>query len=185
MHFSKIKVLIIFFLACVILQHQCVTIEIQPDELEQIGEILIQAYMQHPTTSIVTQRRGTALISMAKTATRGLLQLLGILFTLVGANILTSKLEHQINLTPNHQIVKQDDVKVNIDETMQTAPLKQCNQNDYGCDDNLCWRTCDTSNGNSTCYTSPNSKEKIIHRCIFSKECSPCWECMTLCESFP
>lgn len=185
------KIFIVILLTSSIWQqdvHGLVTIQIEPENLQQIGKVLMQAYMQQQPIVLgpsSTTARGVQITAEAKKIARGVFQLFGIMITLVGANLLTTKLEQFV-------VVNQQEfsAKNNITSTMLHSDICEY---DYGCDQNMCWRSCDVSTDanheklsaeNTTqqlCYTSPNKLE--FKFCIYSHECSPCWDCLRSCEA--
>lgn len=190
MHCNKVKLICAIVLVSILLieTNECVTIEIQPDELEQIGEILIQSYMQLPsTTTATTTTRSistgrSTVVMLVKAMSRGLLHAGGIMLTLVGASLLTTKLEPFLT---NRM------VEINVANIVTTTPTntpQQICENDFGCDGNICWRTCESSEHKENegikpwCFTSPNPNETDHHRCIFAQQCSPCWTCISPCK---
>lgn len=147
-----------------------VTIQIEPEDIQNIGDILMQ-FQQHRLV-INPQSRYVQIIPLCKSFSRAILQMMGIMLTLVGANVLTSKLE-------SFTIVPQ---VTNITTLHKIRPSQLC-PHEFGCDGNLCWRTCDGEKmiGQSWCYTSKKN-ETEFQKCNFSHECSPCWDCLTSCE---
>lgn len=184
---SKMKLFIVILLTSSIWQQHAygfITIQIEPENLQQIGEVIMQAYMQQQPIVLQTPTTRCAHISSAaKKISRGIIQLLGIMMTLVGANLLTTKLESFV-------VVNQPEFSAKNITTPTIIQSDKCHEYDYGCDDNLCWRTCDVSadyeksveNINQPwCYTSPNESE--FQPCNFSYECSPCWNCLSPCKT--
>lgn len=92
----KLSILNLFcLLSAFLLVSKCasgqITIQIEPDDLENFSEILINHLYQHQ----VPQMR-TSWIGIIKTVSKSVLQLFGVMITLVGANLLTSKLDPYI-----------------------------------------------------------------------------------------
>lgn len=157
-----------------------ITIDMEPDELQRMGEILVETYVQQQ----LTHRVSSVILSHGKKFVYGIMQLIGLLLTLVGANITTTRLEHYILPTPNV-------VNISASDNVPTfEPSKIC-ERDFGCDQNVCWRTCgeklgDSEENKAWCYTSPKTNEKkFFHQCSYSYECSPCWDCLGPCSAPP
>lgn len=183
-HFSKMKVsIIIILLLSTFLIHSngYITIEIEPDDLHRISEILQTHIHQQHHQSLTRSPLRRAIVPLLKTVSSGIVQLFGIMLTLVGANLLTSKLEPVVVM---HQTEKLDDINI----TKPSILLEKC-EHEYGCDQNICWRTCideksqeKENNGQSWCFTTANQSEPLLQTCEFAYECSPCWECLGSCN---
>lgn len=175
MFISKGNLIIVLILSAILRQHHqtyaSITIQIEPDEFQYIGDILMQTYMQQQPKTLSTI--GIKIKSFSKAAFRGTLQMIGIMMTLVGANLLTTKLE---------PFVRQSELSAK--NITAINPSEMCKY-DYGCDDNLCWRTCDGAEENSLswCYTTLKQKEPEFQSCKYSHECSPCWACLSDCKA--
>lgn len=174
-----LTVFVLLFLTSSSLYHVSghIIIHIEPADLHQIGEILVQHMQEQQEHSIIPRSRSSRSVAFIKIS-QSVFQLVGILLTLVGANLLTAKLEPFVV----HQI--------NINKPTITPP-EMCN-NDFGCDSNMCWRTCNVVDNvsneqkkditQSWCYTTSKANYSNYHSCIFSSECSPCWSCVGSCK---
>lgn len=79
--------IILFF----VYAHAHIVIDIEPEELQRIGEILVESYLQNQQ-----QQQLSNAVSWCKKITNGVIQLLGIMFTLVSANLLTTFFEPSV-----------------------------------------------------------------------------------------
>lgn len=78
-----IKIVIIFFTLCLIIQVQAsITIDIEPDDLQQLGEILVQSYLERGIHRVAPVNRNVFACSKVSIA---IVQFVGLMFTLVGA----------------------------------------------------------------------------------------------------
>lgn len=182
--FGKVYIFIVLFSRLCIHTQAHILIDIEPEELQRIGEILVESYLEQNLTleSLTT----TAIaISRFKKLSFSFVQMFGIMMTLVGANLLTTQLDRILN-TPIPVSAVENILKNSTDIHKQT---ENC-ENDFGCNKNLCWRTCKTNSTLSQhqqneqqawCYTTSNSKLNKTHQCIHPQECSPCWECISKC----
>lgn len=182
MRISKLlNIVIVINVMCLL---SCATssilIDMEPEEIQRLGQILVQAYIK--------QEASTTAMSKMKRVTTNVLKLSALMFTLVGANILTTKFE---------LLIFRSGVQMNT-STHVLPPINitqpdLCVDNDYGCDDNMCWRTCkefidsdsehvDSEKDIAWCFTTPNRKEKHYHHCVYTHECSPCWSCLGSCH---
>lgn len=171
MNISKI---IIFLLALILIQTSAhILIEIDPEDFEQVSDffeniIINNRIQQHPINS------KRSLMRIVKKTASGLIQMLCVMITLVASNILTTKIS-ELN---TQQAYENEFFERNV--TNNTI-LKKCNQNDFGCNRNLCWRTCDVENDERTkkwCYTTANAINRKFQNCSHSFDCSPCWDCL-------
>lgn len=170
---TKFLFIIIYITIC----NGHITIDMEPDDLQRMGEILVETYVRQQ----LTHRSATSVIlSHGKKFVCGTLQLIGLLLTLVGANIATTRLEHFI--MPTSSVVN-----ISASVNVPTFEPSEICKRDFGCDQNVCWRTCGVSEENkSWCYTSPKSNgKKNFHQCAYSYECSPCWDCLGPCSAPP
>lgn len=154
-----------------------ISIEMDPEDLDQISDFF-QAFIthqqQHQYQSIMNFSIRYRITPFLKKTACGFIQLIGVMLTLVGANLLTSKLDSVEPLQPTEMNVRNNNSQM-------------CNI-DYGCNQNLCWRTCYTSlhekiNSQLWCYTSPKHNAREFQRCIYSSDCSPRWECLESCHT--
>lgn len=178
------KLFIIILLTSTLFQRPTychVTIQIEPDDLQRFADILMQIgeTQQHQTLFINrATSRSACILSSLKGLSRGVFQMVGILLTLVGANLLTTKLEPFVGVKTQAQFT-------NITASKMMQP-KICHH-DYGCDENLCWRSCggtpeEEERQMSWCYTTSSKSDKTgYQKCTFSYECSPCWDCLSQC----
>lgn len=148
-----------------------IVIDIEPEELQRVAEILVQNYVDHNLGPIPTSTTKNILPLVIKFALHAM-QLIGITITLVSANLITSMFE-----STSESIIPD-----NITTTFK--PSEMCNR-DFGCERNVCWRECGAANGknNSWCYTTQRPELYEYQQCLHSYECSPCWECLGPCHS--
>lgn len=179
-----------------------IIIDMENEDLHRMGEILVESYFQHQLMGHRPNQMASRsiILSQIKKITFNGVQLFGIMMTLVGANLLTSYFEPIINIHSTNSVSV-----INTTTTSMSSatinPTKLCAY-DYGCDKNVCWRTCsEYSSGyidhhnkvheekmgeetaQSWCFTTSKPKEQQFHPCEFSYECSPCWSCLGPCHS--
>lgn len=90
-------------------------------------------------------------------------QMLGIMLTLVGANLLTARLTPVVPLNSQQQ-----DESINLQHIEvfdKNNSVEICNSNDFGCNRWLCWRTCVVHENNeqgydSWCFAAPEKEQK-------------------------
>lgn len=178
MYFSKFFIIILSLCVFVNQASASISIDIEPEDLQRIGEIVVGNYLRGDTIVRPRTMINTIILS-CKHFSMNIAQLIGIMLSLVGANLLTTKLEPFT--IPNTQTVMYKNTTL--------TPSQIC-KSDFGCDRNLCWRTCDTKfdedeqqNAQSWCFTSPKPTNNKFQECKNSNECSPCWDCLGLCHS--
>lgn len=81
----------------------------------------------------------TTAFSRIKKLSFSFLQMFGIMITLVGAKLLTTQFDRLLN-TPLENILK--------NSTINHTQTENC-EDDFGCNRNLCWRTCKINSTNS------------------------------------
>lgn len=172
----KVSLVIIFFLiASAILSYSNghITIEIEPNDVHQLSDILQTFIENHHVPTRQRSSLKCVIYHSIKTLSSGIIQLIGIMLSLVGANLLTMKLEHSTN-------------SVNQIKSPTSMFNEEC-KHDFGCTGNICWRTCGDINNPSEeaaqkiCFTSSQPNITNIQRCTYAYECSPCWSCSTPC----
>lgn len=177
--FSILRVSLIFILFSI--THAHLVIDIEPEEMQRIAEILVENYLANNLTPQTAVARNTVL-SHIKKISFGIIQLFGITISLVSANLLTSLFEPTIVTPPE---INSNSVNITNHETME-----MCNR-DFGCSENVCWRSCDAGSTNqiqnknnqkSYCYTTPKPESHKYQQCIYAHDCSPCWECLGSCH---
>lgn len=182
MYILKTKVVLISILlttVCVC-SNASIVIDMEPDELR---EFLQEQISGRAVTSITPRIQSSSVVKHVKKMVSSMIQMVGIMLTLVGANLLT-------HLFDNSLIINQHCVDNNVTNFLPSkAPSQQC-EYDFGCDRNMCWRTCNAgsvvreeSNSQSWCYTTSTHESHNYQQCLYSHDCSPCWECLGACHS--
>lgn len=168
------------------------TIDITADDAERIGEIVSESLTN---LGVIQPFSPAAIICKhAKKVAVTLLQMTGLMITLVGANILTSIFDPNIIIHSEADIVQVNPPK--FEEIDYSVESEKCGDS-YGCDNNKCWASCNATVFihnfeektirpklvKSWCYTSPNPAiNKNFKQCNHGKECSSCWSCLGACN---
>lgn len=125
MFVSKMSIIVLFLCALQTKAH--ITIDIESDQLQKLGEILVETYLDHhllhrprTTTSVFVSNLRKIGVSM--------IQMIGIMFTVVGANLLSIKFE---------PFTKEVNFNENLVNKTILLPCEIC-KNDFGCDRNIC-----------------------------------------------
>lgn len=144
------KIFILLVLSSIFYAKAHFTIEIEPTELQSIGQVLVESYFHHN----LIQRQPTVVnnvFSQIKKFSLSTLQLLGITASFIGANILTPLLQEKFQFALTTTVANTTQHTNNTND-----PSKIC-QHDFGCDRNICWRSCRKSEKEndrfSWCYT--------------------------------
>lgn len=150
-----------------------ISINIDPEDLDHALD-LITINNQQPITS---NRKFHTIKIIIKKAIFGIIQLVGVMFSLVGAHIIS------LNFMPNVPNVpmQQPEIFFPIVQNETNKYKEMCNI-DYGCNKNICWRSCNLNidGKKSWCYASPTQRE--IQYCNHAQDCSVCWDCIEPCH---
>lgn len=148
-----------------------ISIDIDSAELQQLGEMFVQSYIEQ--SIILSTRLRPRCLKIIK----HIAQIGGIMVSLVGANLITSAL--QPFAMPN-SVEPSQTSHIPI-RSEQSIPTKLCDQQ-FGCHRNLCWKGCGNSN-TSWCFATPKNEIKKLHACEAAYDCSPCWKCIGVCHT--
>lgn len=148
-----------------------IVIDLDEEELQQIAAILVENYIE---TNFV-RKENVNVYKYMKKAVTNLSQFAGIMFSLVGANILTKIYERE------HAVVTQFTDNENKLNTKIIDEINILCNHIFGCDDGHCWRTCSEKgvSNKAICETKPIFKAK----CSSADDCDQCGECTTDCKS--
>lgn len=183
----KVQILLLILFINTILLPQSkafISINIDPDDLDQVTDFIHTIAINDHPQSIISNRKRSVFISVMKKTLFGTIQLVGVTFSLVGANLLSMHFVPAAPVLQNQQherpeIVLPNQTKIdNIGNKYQ----EMC-QIDYGCNKNLCWRTCNSttvSGKKMWCYSSPTPRQ--FQNCANSNDCSLCWDCIEACH---
>lgn len=174
----KILPVLVIFFTFVLNAETTLSIDWNPEELQSIGEVLVESYLHHN----LIQRRPTVLRTIWGLIIKfslGITQMICMTVSLIAANI----------FTPFFQTTSQaKNIGFNSFAQMHQnysnfSPSQKC-QHDFGCDQNICWRSCgnDVKTRKSWCYTAPNANSRKITHCNNPHDCSPCWNCIGVCH---
>lgn len=181
----KITIIFVFITAfCCSNIFANIVINIDPDELQNIAEILVQSYIDNNIARPRPSQQETLFVHFKK-FTLYTLQMVGITTSLVSANLITLMFES----TPTSSIPQQQYSPVNVTKTTTTKTTAQptpttnmCSNHDFGCEENICWRTCGVGTGNKTTWCYTKARAGSYQHCVHSHDCSPCLECLGPCR---
>lgn len=173
------KKILIFFIICLfVYTHSHISIDMDANELQSLGEVLVESYFHHNLIQRRVSLPRTILSSIPKVIIC-VLQCTAVTGSLIAANIFTPWF--QTMLTPNAYDIKSYEQYNNS----TILPSKIC-PHDFGCDRNVCWRSCiingKESNVKSWCYTRLNATSNEYAECVHPHDCSPCSECLGVCH---
>lgn len=152
-----------------VLANAYITIDMEGEKFKQLGELLVESYIEQSLILSTSRLRGNC-----KKITQSIVQIGSIMFSLVGANLLTGVL--QPSAIENTPIEENRSVST---RSIKFKPSEVC-KGHFGCDQNICWKGC----GNNTlswCFTTRDSQK--IQVCTADIECSPCWDCLGHCHT--
>lgn len=173
---------ILILLVLVASLQQCEPVEFTPEELQSIGNVLVEHYFKyHLIQKKVSVPR--KILSGCVKFIFGFLQTLSVTASLIAANVFTPF----FHFAPQTDMVTSPNVNVLHQQYKNSTiiPAKHC-PHDYGCDRNVCWRSCRHINNGSKleswCYTSPTPHYRKHAHCSSPFDCSPCWSCVGVCH---
>lgn len=181
------KIVLALLIVGVISSNSNIVINMSDSSLERLGEMLIENYITNNLAPRETS--GNSFLWKMIKFFICVTQLIGVTLSLIAANIFTPYF--QSLYTNSDTIQSTAPIKSVISfishsssgKNTSFSPSTMC-PHDFGCDRNLCWRTCHRGHKNeklSWCYTSkPNSGKYTQY--IEMQECSPCWECFGSCH---
>lgn len=152
-------------------QQRTIAINIETEEMQRIAEVLVESYLENNLRQNIP-RRFVILAGLKKIAI-GSVQYIGIMLSLVGANIITKMFESPYQ------------PEIILSEKKTTATESEQCPHDFGCDHRVCWRSCgeNETTTDSWCYTSPTPEKRQYKECEDSLDCSPCWDCISACQN--
>lgn len=180
-----VKIFVCLVFVSFIVAHN-VVINIDPDEMQRIAEILVEDYLTHNLMPQTNSRKKNIIVYVKKVIF-SVIQLCGITLSLVGANLMTKALEPSVQM--NNVFNDNSSISRATPNISRAIPMQICDR-DFGCDRNVCWRSCGDkhNNGkkttNSWCFTTPDLKKYQYKQCNHPSECSPCWECLGSCNPY-
>lgn len=176
-------ILILFTMILFLLQSEAfISINIDPEDLDQVTDFIHTVTINDQSQPIISNRKNRVIISMVKKAIFSTIQLVGVMLSLVGANIISVNLVPDASMQQKQQFPQSENILPNQNKTIKIKFGEMCHI-DYGCNKNLCWRTCNTvADGKKLwCYTSPTSRK--FQYCAHANECSLCWDCIEPCHA--
>lgn len=163
-----------------------ISINIDPEDFDQVSDFLHTIMINEQPQSMMQTRKNYLLKSLLKKSIYGSIQLLGVMITLIGANVISTILIPEVPVVQDKQqeIIFQNQNDSNISNLKYS---EMCNI-DFGCNRNLCWKSCNTivDGKNLWCYTSPKAHAggiRDFHHCIDMDDCSICWDCIEPCHT--
>lgn len=209
----KVRVLFICLCISLLLIHSegYISVNIDPEDLDHVTELFHAIVINQQPQSIIQIPKHRVILSFIKKTICGIIQLFGVMITLVGANVISSKWVPDAPMPV--QLQRQSEIFVQNQNNSNNIQLKQsemCNQPkiivqnqnksnninlkhsemcniDFGCNKNVCWRSCNTNveyNGKKLwCYTSSKYRAREFQHCVDANDCSLCWECIEPCHT--
>lgn len=155
--------------------------------------LILHNQMQRLRRQPQASRVSLLLISFLSKFGNWICQTISLMFGMTGASILSSKWE-SYDSTPQQsqqqQEKQQSELFFKTISNDADDALNSC-QTDFGCNNNLCWRTCNAVSISHVhekkmqwCYTSPSPNSRKLKQCEYSTDCSRCWECIEPCHDW-
>lgn len=181
----KLLLLILFISTLLLLQSEAfISINIDPEDLDQMTDFIHTITINDQPQPIITNRKKRLIKSVLKKAIFSTIQLVGVMLSLVGANILSMNLVFDAPVQQNPKHVQPEIIFPNQNNITKNIKYEDMCHIDHGCNRNLCWRNCNTVADRKEklwCYTSPTLCQH--HHCAHAKACSLCWDCIEPCHA--
>lgn len=169
-----------------------ISINIEPDDFDAVSDFLHQIMVNGRPVESVQSDNQALIVRHVKKVVFSIIQMLGIMLTLIGANLITTMLDYPVPAPApnfvNHrpQISYQEKSVDNYSKIIDIQHAEKCNI-DFGCDRNVCWRSCNVNVSASEkkmwCYTAPDQRTFHHQKCDSTSDCSLCWECIEPCHT--
>lgn len=205
--FCKMKFAALFVFACfsaIALQTEAyISINMDPEDMDRVGDFF-QMMMGSQTTNLIQPQRRSGILKTVKSAVFGTVQLFGVTVALVSANILSVYLTPELPMPKSKTSVPATKPQVpamkpqvsaskspvHARQTVVHIPITQSKNKlleecriDFGCNNNICWRTCRTNSSKKLwCHSAENPLSGQYQRCHTEQECSLCFECIESCH---
>lgn len=174
------KLFVIFLTVDFIFQVEShISIGIDPEDMDRVSDFFEGIiFNSHPIVQQPARPRCSSIIRLTKKFLISAIQMFGIMITLVGANLLTSKLSGPVPANCQNELF--NELEKNV-----TSIIEKC-EIDFGCNRGLCWRSCTVQqnydkNYTSWCFAAPGKQSKKFQQCKNHLECSGCWPCSYPC----
>lgn len=146
------KLIVAFFTVGILIQSSAyITIDIDEDDFQQVNGffnniIINRAPATTTTTAAVASVRVRScdcdILQLVSKFMCTVMQMLGIMLTLVASNLLTAKFSEIEHPTPVIKTVLQSGISMKNNSHVNINSTELCENNDFGCHRNLCWRSC-------------------------------------------
>lgn len=161
------KITIVFILLLLFV-HLNAHISIQMDEGDflQVGDFL-QTFAHGPIQSY----DHSFVLRNIKKFSFLFIQMFGLMLSLLSSNLSTLK------FTPLVTTSQEERLKESYNDRFE---------NEFGCRNNVCWRSCYTEDQKESvfwCYSSPDINSNEYKSCNRDSDCASQWECLSLCQS--
>lgn len=195
---------ILFVLFALFGAYYCMEIiaTLDTDDFQQVTQILFRSQL------IYRERNKKSVMYHARKVTVSLIHLAGLTMSMFCASMLAVRYElnfapfqavtsfsngntNMNNITYMNNNTNMDNITRVVNTTNTAATPVDTWGLFFGCENNVCWRTCFVSvphtvnfdnNTEQFCFTTPNAKTRSFYHCEYDEECAPNWECFGECE---
>lgn len=168
----KVKViLLILFITTSLVMFQSeafISISIDREDLDHVTDFIHTITINEHPQPLIHNRKRRVIKEMLKKAIFGTIQLVGVMCSLIGANILSMNLVPNAQVHQKQQLLQQEIIfpkQKNLTNNIKS--YEEMCKIDYGCNRNLCWKTCNTAVAGKKlwCYININVvlMQKIVH----------------------
>lgn len=156
------------------------TVNISPEELQNMGEILVQNYMENNLFYKTSLSKYAC--TFVKKIFINAIHYVALTATLMAANILSPVFQPIVTTLIGSNGIYVNTTTPAIVCSSAKSPSQMCGGHHFGFNHHLCWRSCEINGQIGSCYTKSNVLIRDYHQCTHLSECSACWECLGPCH---
>lgn len=167
----KLSIICLFALMLLFQSEAYISINIDPEDLDRVSDFFHAIIINEQSQTLMHIPTRCIIIKWIKKMVFGMIQLISVMLALVGSNIISSK------LIPDCQVQQQQNYEPetvfqtrNKSSDIIAKYVEMCDF-DFGCDRNLCWRSCNrlVQGKKLWCHASPHARD--FQRCNDSNDC--------------
>lgn len=187
---SKVFAVLFLIISTVEVVRARISVNIDPVELQSLGNVLVETYLRYHVLKRIPRLRSLPIFMLHQLEKlAGSVWQFGIISSSLACGAVLGPIAQRWYDSWHDVDNKQTPIPSTLPASVKQKfnPSQIC-QNDFGCDRNICWRTCNSDNVKITnrigwCYSSPDLSAHKYQHCNFAHDCSPCWHCLGVCNA--